>query len=251
MRATPLVQHTLIGLGLLIGCASGPANTLAPGYEGAPGVERLLVCAPNTVITLPAEFQSATRPLREQIDAYLRFHDRKAQWLDLVECKREWTAAINAAKEHGPIEKTPVFFAQQLDARYDFDAIVMPSLLVHAVRTTNGYAWWDGVQRHMRASNVPDEVSGMSRQQVRWLADSGPTGDMEVTSFHVIVFSRAGERIFEGRGGIDFASELDLSNFRHNRAIEMRLRDDLPGDRDALREAIAIGFAPFLPMPPD
>jgi hypothetical protein len=249
MRASPPLQRTLLGLGMLLGCASDPVNTLAPGYQGAPGLERFIVCAPNTVIALPAEFQSATGPLREQIDAYLRFHDRKAQWLDLLECKQQWTQAISAAKEHGPIERTPAFFAEQLDARYDFDAIVMPSLLVHAVRASKGYAWWDGVQRHMRSVNVPDEVSGFSRQQLNWLADSGPSGDIVVTSFHVIVFSRGGERIFEGRGGIDFVSELDLSSFRHNRAIEMRVRDDLPGDVDALREAIAVGFAPFLKPP--
>ena len=54
---------------------------MTPGYEGAPGVKRFVVCAPNTVIALPAELEGATRALREQIDAYLKFHDREAQWL--------------------------------------------------------------------------------------------------------------------------------------------------------------------------
>ena len=30
MRASPLLQRTLLGLGMLLGCASDPVNTLAP-----------------------------------------------------------------------------------------------------------------------------------------------------------------------------------------------------------------------------
>ena len=245
------MRRALIGLWLLaaFGCVSGPANTLAPGHEGAPGVECFLVCAPNTVIALPAELQGATGPLRDQIDAYLHFHDREAQWLDLFDCKRLWTQAIGAAKEQGAIEKTPVFFAKALDELYDFNAIVMPSLLVQEARTTEGHASWDGVERQMRVVNAPEQVSGINREKMRYLVASGPSGDLGVTSVHVMVFSRNGERVFEGRGGIEFMSELDMSSFQRKRAIEMRLRSDLPGGLDALREGIAVAFDPYLTPP--
>src|SRR5262245_25616515 len=104
----------------LLACA-GHHNTIAPGREAAPGVVRFLVCAPNTVITLPNELQGTTKPLREQIDAYLRFHDRKAEWVDLFDAKRLWNEAMTDAKEHGELEKTPVYFAKKLDELYDFD----------------------------------------------------------------------------------------------------------------------------------
>src|SRR5688572_24497846 len=95
---------------LLIGCA-GPANTLAPGHEGAPGVKRILVCAPNTVIALPAELQDATSALRDQVAAYLEFQGREAQWVDLYESKRSWGEALSAAKAKNTLDQTPAFFA--------------------------------------------------------------------------------------------------------------------------------------------
>jgi hypothetical protein len=71
-----------------------------------------------------------------------------------------------------------------------------------------------------------------------------------VTSIHVLIYSPAGERIFEGRGGLGFVHELDLRSLGKKRDI-FKLRDDLPGDIDSIRESIAIAFAPFLPVPPE
>lgn len=241
----------LVGLGLayLCGCASDPANTVTPGFEGAPGLERFLVCAPNTVISIPAELQSSTGALRDQIDAYLRFHDRKPQSLDLFTCQNLWTQAMAEAKERATLERTPAFFARKLDEIYDFDAIVMPSLILHEQRTTNGYASWDGVDRQMRVLKGANWGVFKRDAIAQAVSVSGPSGDFMVTSVHVLIFSPAGERIFEGRGGIEFVQDLDLSAFSRKRKIEFKLRDDLPGGIDAVREAIAIGFAPFLPVP--
>src|SRR5262245_35001649 len=128
----PVPSSTSLALCVfVVGCMGGPANTLVPGNAGAPGVKRFLVCAPNTVISLPAELGNLTGVLREQVDAYLHFHEREAQWVDLYDSKRLWSQAIAAAKQNGAVEKTPVFFAAQLDQIYDFDAIVMPSILLH------------------------------------------------------------------------------------------------------------------------
>jgi hypothetical protein len=237
--------RTISWLLVAIGCASGPANTLAPGHEGAPGVERILVCAPNTVIALPAELQDTTRTLREQIQVYFEFQGRKAQWLDLYDSKRLWGEAMTTAKQQGAIEQTPAFFARQLDEQYDFDAIVMPSLLLHNADGHMGNASWDGVKRRMRVLNAPprrgDRTAGIEF--------AGMSGDLMVTSLHVMVFSRDGERIFEGRGGIEFVHEVDLASFGKKRTLDVRVRSDLGQDIDALREGIAIAFAPYLTPP--
>ena len=239
----------VVVLAAVFGCASGPSNTLTPGYEGAPGIARFVVCAPNTVISLPAEMQRSTAMVRDQIDAYLRFHERESQSLDLFACRKLWTEAMTAAKEKGALEQTPAHFARQLDEIYDFDAIVLPSLIVHEARTTNGYARWDGVERRMAVVRGDSKRRFERDQLAQQVASAGASGDFMVTSLHLLVFSPAGERIFEGRGGIEFVQELDLSNFRRKRAIEFRLREDLPGGIDAVREGIAIAFAPLLPEP--
>ena len=232
---------------ILLSCAS-PVNMLAPGNEGAPGVKRFLVCAPNTVIALPAELQDATGVLREQVDAYLRFQDRKAQWVDLYDSRRLWNEAMTAAKEHGALEKTPVFFAKVLDESYDFDAIIMPSIVLHETRALEGSAQWDGVSRKMRVVNAPRMPSGGRAQSTlaEGIAYGGVSGDILVTSVHVLVFSREGERIFEGRGGFDFVHDVDLSVKKHGWQFRTR---DLTRNIDALREGIAIAFNPYLTPP--
>jgi hypothetical protein len=243
--------RALIGLVSLaattaLGCTLffGPDNTLVPGNEGAPGVKRFLVCAPNTVIALPAELVAVTRPLRDQIDAYLRFQGREAQWIDLYESRRLWGQAMTAAKAQGALEKTPAFFAKELDELYDFDAIVMPSVVLHKATGTGGTARWDGVERHMRVLNAPRRDPGTMTIEF-----GGLDGDLMVTSVHVLVFSRGGERVFEGRGGIELIHEIDLAAFKKKKNLDVRVREDLGRDVDALREGIAIAFDPYLPPP--
>src|SRR5215470_16310506 len=100
------MRRWLLFLGLVcgFGCTSGPANLLTPGYEGAPGITRFVVCAPNTVIALPAELQPGAAMLRDQINAYLRFHERESRTLDLTECRKFWIESMAAAKESGALE---------------------------------------------------------------------------------------------------------------------------------------------------
>jgi hypothetical protein len=241
--------HASTSLAIIVcvaGCLGGPSNTLVPGNEGAPGVKRFLVCAPNTVIALPAELGDVTVALREQIGAYLRFHDREAQWLDLYDSKRLWNQAIVAAKEKGAVEKAPVLFAEQLDQLYDFDAIVMPSILVHKQRAIDGEATWDGVSRQMALLNRPRRPIGGKDSFAEGVRFGGVTGEVLVTSVHVLVFSRVGERVFEGRGGFAFVHDADMANAQKNWAYKFRLRN-LAADLDAMREGIAIAFHPYLP----
>jgi hypothetical protein len=240
--------QTVLWLIAALGCASGPENTLVPGHEGAPSVKRFLVCAPNTVITLPGELQDTTKSLRKQVDAYLEFQDRETQWIDLYESKRVWGEAMAAAKQKGALQRTPEFFARALDEQYDFDAIVMPSLLVHKTRVLDGHGSWDGVNRHMDVVNAPRQPTGRVQDTLaEGIAYGGLAGDVLVTSVHVLVFSRAGERIFEGRGGFDFVHDVDVSAKKHSWTLVQR---DLAHDVDALREGIAIAFDPYL-TPPD
>ena len=228
-----------------LGC--GHTNPLAPGLEGAPGVERLLVCAPNTVIALPAELQDVSGPLREHVAAYLEFQGRKAQWINLYDSKRLWNEAMTAAKEKATVEKTPEFFARRLDEQYDFDAIVMPSLLLHKTRALDGLASWDGVDRRMEVLNAPRRPVGREQDTLaEGIAYGGIAGDVLVTSVHVLVFSRTGERIFEGRGGFAFVHDVNLTMKKNSWTFVQR---DLATDVDALREGIAIAFDPYLPPP--
>jgi len=177
--------------GWLSGCTSDPPNVLEPGNAGAPGVKRFIACAPNTVIALPAELQSGTLTLHEQIDAYLHLHDREAQWLDLYESRQRWSEAVEAAKAQGQIEKAPAIFAQDLAKHYEFDAILIPSILLHNTRVLDNSGSWDSVQRRVRVVNAPKRPTGRGRSTLaEGIAAGGISGDMLVTSVHVLVLSR-------------------------------------------------------------
>jgi hypothetical protein len=235
---------------LLGGCASGPANVLASGEPGAPGIQRFLICAPNLLIALPAELQGGTGPLRTEIEAYLRYQGREVESLDLYESKQAFATALARAKEQGDIAKTPALFAAELSRTHTFDALVMPSILLHKTRVTENDGDWDGVSRRMRMVNVPSVPKGVWIDTLaQGVRTGGVSAEVPVTSVHVMVFSRDGARVFEGRGGIEFIQDIDLARVKSAWRWQFRLRDDLFKDTDALREGIELAFDPFLTRP--
>ena len=231
---------------LLAGCAG--SNQLAEGQAGAPGVQKFLICAPNTVIALPTGLPDGSKPLREEIDAYLRHQGREAEWLDLVESRAVFGRALARAKQQGGDEKVGAFFAEELAKTHTFDAVVMPSILLHEIRVLDNAGRWDGVSRRMRLANKPPIPPGGWGTAEKGARTVGYSGKAAVTSVHVLVLAPTGARVFEGRGGIDFVHEIDLAATTASRA--MRLREDLFEDGDVLREAIVLAFDPYL-LPPE
>src|SRR5262249_9435763 len=152
----------------------------------------------------------------EQIDAYLKSQGRQTQWIELDDSKRLWGQSLAAAKEKGAVERAPILFAETAHQLYEFDAIVIPSLLLHKTRAVDGAARWDGVRRRMRGAQIAP---------AQGVVAPGISGDVLVTSVHVLVFSRAGERVFEGRGGIDFVHEVDTSTREKNLKRQFQVRD--------------------------
>ncbi len=236
---------------LLSGCATRSANTISEGYAGASGIRSFLLCAPNTFLALPGELQDGTTPLREEIQAYLREHGREVQWIDLYTAKQLWLSAVTRAKEEGESGNALAHFAGELARRYEFQAIVVPSLLLHEARASLGRVSWDGVKRRMRKVNAPRR-EGIGRHQdvvVDGARFEGVSGSVSVTSVHVVVFTRDGARVFEGRGGLELVQEVDLSNVSTQNEVELRQRGDLFQEREVLREAVEIAFDPLLTPP--
>jgi hypothetical protein len=127
---------------------------------------------------------------------------------------------------------------------------VLPSILLHKTRVTDNSGAWDGVRRRIAVVNAPRRITGGRGQST--LADGialgGLSGDVLVTSVHVLIYSREGERVFEGRGGIGFVQDIDMSAARKKNSWSFRMRD-LARDIDTLREGIAVAFHPYLTQP--
>jgi hypothetical protein len=231
---------------LLVGCAG--SNQLAEGEAGAPGVQKFLVCAPNTVIGLPAELQGGSEPLREEVDSYLRHHGRDVEWLDLLQSQQAFAAALARAKEQGQVDRTAALFAEELAKTHTFDALVMPSILLHEIRVLDNTGRWDGVARRLRMVNKPPISADGWGTFEKGVRAGGYSDKAAVTSVHVLVLSRAGERRFEGRGGVEFVHDIDLAPVAKDR-WGFELREDLFEDRGALREGIVLAFDPYLAPP--
>lgn len=235
-----------------VACASGPPNWIAEGHAGAAGVRRILLGPLNLLVALRPEIQSGARATDQEIVAYLERQDRAVERVGLVEGRETWRRAIADAKAAGAPSEASARFVRRLSERHDFDALVLPSLLLHQVPMDASNASWDGVSRRMRMLNKP--VFRSSAMDQSTLADGvaygGISGKAWVTSLHVLVLARDGQRVFEGRGGIEFLYAIDLINGARGPSYNLIPNGSLFVDRTTLREGVVLAFAPYL-TPPD
>jgi hypothetical protein len=232
-----------------LACASGPANRISQGQEGAPGVHRFLVTAPNLVLALRPEIQSGWRPVDREVVAYLESQGRELGRLDLIEGRNHWRQAVAESKAAGSPTGASGIFVSRLAKNHQFDAVVMPALILHQTSVNMGEASWDGVSRRMRVANAP--VKGIGRDDStlqKGIAYGGYSGPAWVTSLHVLVYTRDGQLVFEGRGGIDFVqqAEIDAAKYR----FDLHPNSSLFRDRTLLHEGVVKAFTPYL-IPPD
>ena len=171
--------------------------------------------------------------------------------MGLNDGRQLWYQSIAQAKRAGDLENAVVFFADALAEQFDFQAIVMPSIVLHTTSTTYSWGKWDGVTRRMGVVNAPQD-KWTRRSSGGWVDGTRlvkVSGEMAVTSVHLLVFSREGERIFEGRGGLEFTHEIDGARIANERKAEYGPRSDLFEDRAVLIEGIEIAFTPYLSTP--
>jgi len=232
-------------------CASGPANRISEGQEGAPGVRRVLVLPPNLVLALRSEIQSGWQPVDREVVAYLESQGREVARLGLIEGRNHWKQAIAEAKAAGSLTSAAGIFVSRLAQDHEFDAVVMPSLILHQTHMELGEASWDGVRRRMRKVNAPSKGIGRDDSTfVKGIAYGGPSGPAWVTSLHVLVYTRDGRLVFEGRGGIDFVQEVDLIDAASKYRWELRPNTSIFLDHTLLHEGVVRAFEPYL-LPPD
>ena len=144
-------------------CASGPANLIAEGQQGAPGVRRVLLCPPNLVLALRSEIQSGSKHVDREVAAYLESQGRTVDRLGLIEGRTLWKQAVALAQTGGSVADAAGIFVTRLAKNHEFDAVVMPSLILHQTRMDANNAAWDGVSRRMKILNAPSQ--GISREQ--------------------------------------------------------------------------------------
>jgi hypothetical protein len=246
------VAAALLLAALAAACVSkAPTSVIAPGHEGAPDVERFLLAPANLAIALRPELEGGVEPVQTQITGYLEQQGRAVERISLPDARHLWEQSIEELAGRGVELDFPTAaesFARKLGHAHDFQALVIPSLLLQKVIVRHRGAEWDGVERRIRLVNIPRRGGGRSSDV---LVDGMSTGSLNavvaVSSLHVMVFSREGRRVFEGRGGLEFLEEIDLAKAAETFHFEIKPRDDLFRDRELLGEAVEIAFTPYLP----
>ena len=234
-----------------VACASGSSNRISDEDAGAPGVRRILLCPLNLVLGLRSEIQSGAQPVDREIVDYLELQGRVVVRIGVLEGRQQWKQAFADAKAAGSLTSAARRFVERLAQKHEFDALVMPSLILLQTRALDGEASWDGVTRKMRMVNTPEK--GVDRDDstfTKGVAYGGVTGPAWVTSLHVLVFARDGHKVFEGRGGIDFVQEVKVINADKASRWEPRPNSSLFEDRTLVREGVERAFEPYL-VPPD
>lgn len=222
----------------LAACASDPPNRIVAGHEGAPGVQRVLLCPPNLVLGLNAELQAGAEPADREVGAYLESRGLTVSRIGFIAGRQDWKLSVSEAKAAGALDGAVGVFARRLAQDFEFDAIVMPSLILHQTLMDANNASWDGVDRRLQVRNAP---RGTQLHPV--------SGKAWVATLHVLVFSPAGAKIFEGRGGVDFLMEINAIQEGRKVRYEFRPNTSLFRDDAILRESVMRAFEPYLAAP--
>jgi hypothetical protein len=204
----------------------------------------------NLVRALPAEISDGAQPVEKALLAHLKGRGLEVSQLDLLEGRKLWAQAVSEAQQQGSKDAS-LPFVKHLAERGDFDVVMLPSFVTRTVYVSDNSGTWDGVRRSMTVVNAPSRgVGGSTDTFSKGVFAGGVSGAMQATSLHLVVFSRQGERVFEGIGGFDFVHEIDLSPARQ-RHWNLRRRARLPGSPEVVQEGVAIALGPYLPLAPD
>lgn len=243
----------MLASAVAVACASTSDNAIAPGFEGAPGVERVLLAPLNLTVGLQPELEDGVEPVDAQILAYLEQHGRRAERLPLRDARRLWDESVAELSKSG---SEPAFaaaaerFTRKLGEAREFQVLVMPSLLLRRVSVHVRTAEWDGVERRVRVVNAPRLRAGRNDSALaNGLVHAGVRADLPASSLHVMIFDREGRQVFDGRGGLEILHEIDLADALEREQFDIRRRSDLFQDLATLREAVQVAFTPFLDGP--
>ena len=210
-------------------------------------MSRVLLCPLNLALSLPAEISDGAKPVRQELIAYLEAQGLEVERLGLSEGRWRWKRAGAGAKRQGSAEGAAAIFVQDMAQRREFEALMMPSLILHSVRVTDSSGTWNGVRRRMTQVNAPSMgIAGSTDTFTKGVAYGGIEGNVLATSLHVMVFSPDGQRVFEGRGGLDFVQEIDLMDAR-SWSYQLRMKRRLLRNPEVVREGVEIALAPYLP----
>lgn len=249
MQSNGGVAAFVLGLLIAVFACATPESVywIAPGHQGAPGVDNIMVLPLNLTFAMPTEIEGASGRVFAELGRYFAARQRQAVTVSVIDANRLWAASIVEVEASAPetrgYEAAMSVLARRLGASGDFDAIVVPDLVFRDARLSRRTAEWDGVKRTFRMVNAP---SSLDDSVIRTMSFGGSTSGVSV---RVRVYTPTGTSVFEGYGGIDLIHQVNLADMTRKRRYQVEVRPDLLEDVELIRNAIAQAFLPYFEIP--
>lgn len=209
----------------------------------------VLILPLNVATVLPPDLQGAAPVVWEELEAYLRAHDMRLRTVNYEIARQYWLGSVQQVRaapegaEAGYDEASRVLVGK-LARHASFDTVLAPSLYISQAIIEEKNALWDGVER---AVNVEARTFA-----AKAIAEEVPLeGLAPAASLHVVVFDSKGNKIQEGRGGLDLLVDVRVKQnpYRHtdDPVFVFETRKTPFDDRANVREGISLSLSPFLP----
>ena len=236
--------------------ACGIASALLAACANAPPAERsvllgaenkvFLILPLNLAAVMPPELEGISPIVWEELERYLRAQGKQLKTVSRATARGLWLESIKQARagEKGAragFDDAARMLAAELRKHASFDVMIAPSLYVREAPIANRAVYWDGVER---------ELEFVARGlQARNLAATPVEGAAPAASLHVVAFDANGEKLHEGRGGLDLLVRVRVTGDADTGepSFAFETRDDVFQDREHVREGIAAAFAGMLP----
>ena len=246
IRSQPLAGG--LAVACLLACASPPDEGQRSILEENLA-QSLLILPLNVTAPMPDELEALSPLVWTELERYLRAHGKDLKTVNPADAQRLWLASIRRARgeeqaARPDFDDAARLLAIELARHADFDAIIVPSLFVRPAPILGRRAEWDGVER-----DVEFEVHGFEARSI--VAGVPLEGTAPAASLHAVVLNAQGERLQEGRGGLELLVRVEVRTSDDGSArqprFEFATRTDLFSSREHLREGIAEALKPFLP----
>jgi hypothetical protein len=244
------VRFGAVRLGLLfclaVGCASTPPEQRVV-LAGSP-VRSLLILPLNATAVMPAELETSSGFVWEELEVYLRAQGKQLKTVAPEIARRFWLASIQRARagEKGAkagFDDAVRILVRKLAEYAEFDTVLVPSLFVRQANIAGESARWDGVVRAV-------EFEETSRTSPAIPANSPLVGVAPAATLHMVVFDADGNRIQEAMGGLELLVQVRVlrpGTDTSEPIFEFTARTDLFANRTHLQEGIGLALSPFLP----
>ncbi len=224
----------------LLACASKPkGRTVLAGGSSV----NLLVLPLNVTRSLPQELEGLSSLVWGELEAYLGTGGKRLKTVASSDARQLWLSSVKKVRSGGPrvdFDDAVRALVLELTQHAEFDTVIIPSLFVREAPISGDKVTWDGVERSLefrRAGRVVESDS----------VDTSFVGVAPVASLRIVVLDVEGEKLQDAKGGLEALVFVRVRETGSDLKFAPRKR--LDGNRENVREAIALALSPYF-LPP-